>query len=66
MYGEYDKTQLEKFSFDETNKKTLDLNSASNYMVCGTVCDSTGCWNTCRRPDGHSGEHQCDNHGGSN
>lgn len=57
-------TQVEKIDCSENEKQTLELHSSSNYMVCGTLCDSTGCWNKCRRPDGHSGEHQCDNHGG--
>lgn len=34
-------------------------------IPCGGTCDSYGCWKKCRRPDGHGGSHQCDEHGGS-
>jgi hypothetical protein len=48
-----------------TQKGSDRVDEPAAAMVCGVVCDSYGCWKKCRRPDGHSGPHQCDDHGGS-
>lgn len=46
-------------------KETRSRQDAAAAIPCGALCDSYGCWKKCRRPDGHGGSHECDEHGGS-